>query len=109
MDATMDATMDTWITPAPMSFTCLAPLLYCFGTVFNSLNIYNTLRFKTPARGLTVTNYSVAAAAALYALFAFAGFAAYLPPGSSAKRDGGDGDHEMYLNVFGVKREDGET
>jgi hypothetical protein len=63
--------------PHPMSFASIGPLLYCFGSTFNSLNIYNTLRFRRPDRGLRVANYSVLGAASLYLLFAAAGFAAY--------------------------------
>jgi hypothetical protein len=68
----------------------LAPLLYTSSAVFNSLNIYNTLRFPSVPRGIRVCRTSINVSYGLAAVVMVVGCIAYL--------DGYGGKEK--LNIF---------
>ncbi|GMH66195.1 hypothetical protein TrRE_jg11347 [Triparma retinervis] len=79
-DSFQDGTFwEEWITPEPFSYKVVGTLLYVFGTSYNSLTIYNSLRMRRIERGMKVVKNGMLVASTLLFLSALTAFIAYLP------------------------------
>ncbi|GMI36460.1 hypothetical protein TrCOL_g9552 [Triparma columacea] len=85
---------EEWITPEPFSYKVVGTLLYVFGTSYNSLTIYNSLRMRRIERGMKVVKNGMLLASTLLFLSTLTAFIAYLP------HHGGSDNLRVRVNIL---------